>query len=202
MPARDDHRPGLRADPDRLLVERARHGDSDAFGDLVRAYQHRLVNFVRALVSDAADAEDVAQEAFVRAYRGLRGFRGTSSFKTWLYQIATNAARSHLAGERGRRETAAGDPTMTPEAFGSPASRDDVEGDLVRRDRLDRALAELPEEWRLAVALRDIEGLDYAEIAEVLDIPIGTVESRIFRGRARLRSILTAPALANRGSRQ
>jgi RNA polymerase sigma-70 factor (ECF subfamily) len=177
-------------------VDRARGGDTDAFGELVRAYQHRVVNFTQAMVSNRADAEDISQEAFVRAYRGLRQFRGGSSFKTWLYQIVTNTARTHLAKRRDRPEDAAGDPVATPEAFGQPATNEDVEGSVVHRDRIDRALAALPEDMRAAVLLRDVEGLDYKEISDALGIPMGTVESRIFRGRARLRE-----ALASSGER-
>lgn len=177
---------------DRELVARARRGDADAFSDLVRTYQHRVVNYARAMVSNEADAEDVAQDAFVRAYRGLRTFRGDSSFKTWLYRIVTNAARTHLARRRDRPEQTAGDAAMSPEAFGQPATGEDLEASVVDRDRIDRALATLPVEMREAVVLRDVEGLDYREIAAALDVPIGTVESRIFRGRARLRDALLA----------
>lgn len=190
MPLHEVPRSGPPADPDQALVQRARRGDADAFGDLVRAYQHRIVNFTRAMLSDAADAEDVAQEAFLRAYRGLGGFRGGSSFKTWLYQIAANSARTHLARRRDRPEQAAGDPAATPEAFGQPSTGEDVEAAVIRRDRVDRALRALPEDLRVAVVLRDVEGLDYGEIARVLDVPLGTVESRIFRGRARLRALI------------
>jgi RNA polymerase sigma-70 factor (ECF subfamily) len=178
------------ADPDRALVDRARRGDTSAFEDLVRAHQHRVVNFARALVSDAADAEDVAQEAFLRAYRGLRSFRGTSTFKTWLYQIVTNTARTHLARRRGRLDRPVGDTLAPSAAYREPASEEDVEGGVVTRDEIDRALATLPIEMREAVVLRDVEGLDYTEIAAALGVPIGTVESRIFRGRARMRSAL------------
>lgn len=188
--ARDAAQRGPTVDQDQALVDRARRGDADAFGDLVRAYQHRIVNFTRALVWNAADAEDVAQEAFLRAYRGLKGFRGGSSFKTWLYQIAANAARTHAARRRDRPEQASGDPSVTPESFGQPTTGEDVEAEVVRRDRVDRALQALPEDLRIAVILRDVQGLDYGEIAQVLDVPLGTVESRIFRGRARLRALI------------
>ena len=197
MRSRDGRGPGQAPDPDQACVDRARRGDHDAFGDLVGAYQHRLVNFTRALVSDEADAEDVAQEAFVRAYRGLPGFRGGSSFKTWLYQIAANTARTHLARRRDRPEQAAGDPAATPEAFGRPNTGENIEAAVIQRDRIDRALQALPEDLRVAVVLRDVEGLGYAEIARTLDVPLGTVESRIFRGRARLRAIITEPDVAS-----
>ncbi len=193
MPPREGPRPGQPADQDQALVERARRGDADAFGELVRAYQHRVVNFARAMVSDGADAEDVAQDAFLRAYRGLKGFRGGSSFRTWLYQIVTNTARTHLARRRDRPDHAAGDPAATPETFGQPSTGEDIEAAVIHRDAIDRALQGLPEDMRIAVLLRDVEGLDYAEIARTLGVPIGTVESRIFRGRARLRASITDP---------
>jgi RNA polymerase sigma-70 factor (ECF subfamily) len=194
VPPREVTGPGRPADPDQALVDRARRGDTDAFGDLIRAHQHRIVNFTKAMLSDAADAEDVAQEAFLRAYRGLGGFRGGSSFKTWLYQIAANTARTHLAKRRDRPEQASGNPSETPEAFGQPTTGEDVEASVIRRDRVDRALLALPEDLRVAVILRDVEGMDYGEIARTLDVPLGTVESRIFRGRARLRALITESA--------
>ena len=185
-------------DEDRALVDRARLGDEDAFGDLVRKYQHRIVNFARALVAETADAEDVSQEAFLRAFRALRQFRGQSTFKTWLYQIVANTARTHAGRRRAKREvqpldSAQGGPQDRESGavrWASMASAENVEGDVILRDRLDRALAALPVELRETVVLRDVEGWDYREIAAALDIPIGTVESRIFRARQRLRQLL------------
>lgn len=185
-------------DEDRALVDRARLGDEDAFGDLVRKYQHRIVNFARALVAETADAEDVAQEAFLRAFRALKQFRGQSSFKTWLYQIAVNTARTHAARRRAKREVQppelvrgrSGEREPAGDRWMSMASPEDVEANVIRRDQLDRALASLPVELRETVVLRDVEGWDYREIAAALDIPIGTVESRIFRARQRLRERL------------
>lgn len=179
-------------DDDRDLVARARKGDLEAFEALVKTHQHRLVHFVRMMTSSAADreaAEDVAQEAFLRAYRALGQFRGQSSFRTWLYQIATNVARTQSARRRDRNEQ------QEPE---SPYERDrpseeHVERRIIAHDQLRRALQALPDDWREALVLRDIEGLDYKEIAEVLGIPMGTVESRIFRGRQRLKAALMEP---------
>jgi RNA polymerase sigma-70 factor (ECF subfamily) len=185
--------PPVEADPDEELVDRARRGDDEAFAGLVHRYERRVLSVARGLVGNPAEAEDVAQEVFLRVFKGLGGFRGNSTFKTWLYRIATNAARTR----RGRRQA-------RPEIAASGAADDEQEsllerapaaGDLERatltRDRVERALARLPVEWREAVVLRDLEGLDYREIAHALDIPIGTVESRIFRGRARLRELLS-----------
>jgi RNA polymerase sigma-70 factor (ECF subfamily) len=179
-------------DDDLDLVARARAGELDAFGSLVNRHQHRLVGFVRLMMSSAPDrdaAEDVAQEAFLRAYRALGQFRGQSTFRTWLYQIATNVARTHSARSRNRKE--AQEPETPHER--ERASAENVERRVIAHDQLRRALKELPDDWREAVVLRDIEGLEYKEIAELLKIPIGTVESRIFRGRQRLKAALMEP---------
>ena len=179
-------------DDDVDLVARARAGDLDAFGTLVTRHQDRLVRFVRAMMSSAPDrdaAEDVAQEAFLRAYRALGQFRGQSSFRTWLYQIATNVARTHSAKRRDRKETQEPD---APHERDRP-SGENIERRVIAHDQLRRALAELPDDWREALVLRDIEGLEYKEIADLLKIPMGTVESRIFRGRQRLKAALMEP---------
>ena len=180
-------------DPDRVLVKAASVGDLDAFETLVRRYQTRVVNYVLAIVRDTGEAEDVAQETFIRAHRSLGRFRSESSFKTWLYTIATNTARSAL-DRRARRKRVA-DQSLDDDAQGQGAERvpsqgPDVETALVAREAIDSALATLSDELRVAVVLRDVEGLDYQEIAEVTDVPIGTVESRIFRARRKLRTLL------------
>ena len=180
-------------DPDRALVAAAVAGDRGAFEALVLRHQTRIVNYAMAIVKDPADAEDVAQETFIRAYRSLTRFRGESSFKTWLYTIATNAARTGLErrGRRSRLEDESLDDEAAPLAAGDvPAGGVDAETTLVRRESIDRALATLPPDLRVAVVLRDVEGLDYKEIAAATGAPIGTVESRIFRARQRLRPLL------------
>lgn len=176
-------------DVDHEDVVKARQGDVEAFAVLVRRHQHRLVHFVRMMMATTQDresAEDVAQETFLRAYRSLSQFRAQSTFKTWLYQIATNAARTHVAKRRDRREEQEPEPRVAREH----PSGEQLEQRIVAHDRLRQALAALPDDWREAVVLRDIEGLDYREIAERLEIPMGTVESRIFRGRKRLKAAL------------
>jgi len=182
-------------DVDQELVAQAAAGSREAFDDLVRRHQVSIVSLARALTNGSADAEDLAQEVFLRVWRSLRGFRGDSTFRTWLHRVAVNVIHSHHGRvSRLRRlfqpasaESAAERDTDPIESAADPVN---VESDLVMRDAIDRALASLPEELRVAVTLRDIQGLDYKEIAAVLDVPIGTVESRIFRGRQRLKPLL------------
>jgi len=172
-------------DEDAQLVEAIRRGDPDAFAELVRKYQHRVVGLARGLLPDRADAEDVAQEAFLRAYNGLRRFRGASQFRTWLFQIVLNTARTQRERQRARPEVMPAEDELE-----AVAGNDRLEAAIVMRDRVTRALAALPAELREAVVLRDVEGFDYREIADALGVPIGTVESRIFRGRRQLRAAL------------
>lgn len=190
-------------DPDRAAVDEARAGSVSAFEGLVTRYQTRIVNYAAAMVHDPGIAEDVAQETFLRAWRGLDRFRGESSFKTWLYRIASNVARTHL--DRRGRQARVGDRSLDDDAErlqagDVPAAAPDAETALVTRETIDRALAELPEELRLALVLRDVEGLDYKEIAVVTGAPIGTVESRIFRARRRVRGLLQALPRARRAA--
>ena len=178
-------------DVDQELVAQAAAGSREAFDDLVRRHQVSIVSLARALTNGSADAEDLAQEVFLRVWRSLRGFRGDSTFRTWLHRVAVNVIHSHHGRvSRLRRlfQPAPAEPSDDPiERAADPV---DVESDVVMRDAIDRALASLPEELRVAVTLRDVQGLDYKEIAAVLDVPIGTVESRIFRGRQRLKPLL------------
>lgn len=205
-----NYRQGRRSvsvDPDHTLVEAARQGDRDAVDTLVRRYQVRIFNFARALTAVDADAEDLAQETFIRAFRGLPRFRGESSFKNWLYSIATNAARTHR-GKRVRQSAVWDDRIETddmPEHHLADRA-ESAEATAIRRQALDRALSALPKDQRVAVVLHDVEGLEYQEIATVLAVPIGTVMSRIFRARKRLRPLLSdlqvdrAPAKSSRGT--
>ena len=186
-----------RTDPDRAEVEAARTGDAGAFEVLVIRYQVRIVSYAAAIVRDAGVAEDVAQETFVRVWKGLPSFRGESAFKTWLYRIASNVARTQL--ERSGRQARVGSESLddedAPLRTGDVSSgAADVETTLAAREAINHALAQLPAELRVAVVLRDVEGLDYKEIAEVTGAPLGTVESRIFRARRRLRSLLQSIA--------
>lgn len=190
----------MQPDPDRSLVEASAAGDHDAFAALVLRYQAPIVNLARALTADDGEAEDLAQETFIRAYKAIGRFRGDSAFRTWLYRVAVNVIHSHLQ-RRARRWRWFGPSLDEREstkqqasALSMPAT---VEEDTARRQLIDRALASLPADMRAAVTLRDMYGFDYAEIADMLGIPIGTVESRIFRARQRLRPLL-APLLSRR----
>ena len=185
--------PDSRVDPDFIAVNEARTGNGDAFEALVLRYQGKIVNYASAMTRNASDAEDVAQETFVRAYRSLHQFRGDSSFKTWLYRIATNVARTHRrlrAGQSRLVEQSLDDDTQALRADDVPSGEASVETVGILRDAINSALAMLPDELRVAVILRDVEGLDYKEIARVTSSPIGTVESRIFRARRALRPLL------------
>jgi RNA polymerase sigma-70 factor (ECF subfamily) len=180
-------------DPDGALVEAAVSGSREAFDELVRRHQAAIVTLVRALTGGRGDAEDLAQEVFVRAWRSLRGFRGDSAFRTWLHRVAINVVRTNQTRRArllrifvpfgGMRE----EETPPPEAVDS---EEPVDATLARRQIVERALATLPDDLRLAVTLRDLQGLDYKEIAATLGVPIGTVESRIFRARQRLKPLL------------
>lgn len=189
---------------DLLLVERVQSGDREAFGLLVSKYQRKLLRLVMRLVRDPAEAEDVTQEAFIKAYRALPNFRGDSAFYTWLYRIGVNTAKNWLVAN-GRRMPLMSE-IVDDETEGIEEGillRDDATPDRVLMSRqigetVNTAMDALPEDLRTAISLREIEGLSYEEIAQVMDCPIGTVRSRIFRAReaiaTRLRPLLeTAP---------
>jgi RNA polymerase sigma-70 factor, ECF subfamily len=175
-------------DTDQQLVERVQAGDRSAFNLLVLKYQHRVLKLVGRFVSDAAEAEDVAQEAFLKAYRALSSFRGDSAFYTWLYRIAINTAKNALVSNR-RRPVDFDLDLQDPEQYDRHAKLKEVdtpEGVLLTdeiREVVERALEQLPEDLRTAIVLRELEGLSYEEIAEAMDCPVGTVRSRIFRAR-------------------
>jgi len=178
-------------DADLALVEAAQTGDADAINTLVRRYETRMFNFARTLTASDGDAEDLAQETFIRAFRGLRRFRGESSFKNWLYRIAVNVGRTHR-GKRARQapvwERRLEAEEVSEHHLASQA--DDLEQSVMHRQALDRALSTLSEDLRTPLILHDVEGLEYREIAKVLEIPIGTIMSRIFRARRRMRPLL------------
>ncbi len=173
---------------DQALVERVQKGDKRAFDLLVRKYQHKIVSVVTRYVSDWSEAQDVAQEAFIRAYRALGAFRSDSAFSTWIYKIAINTAKNHLVS-RGRRPPI-GDIAIEDAVLLDGASqlreRATPERELLRQEieqTVFGTVEELPEELRTAITLREVDGLSYEEIAEAMNCPIGTVRSRIFRAR-------------------
>jgi len=175
---------------DQQLVERAQQGDKKAFGLLVAKYQRRLARLLSRLIRDPVEVEDVAQETFIKAYRSLPNFRGESAFYTWLYRIGINTAKNHLASSSRRARVSASFVTAeeAESIEGAELLRNAAtpEGELMSKEialTVSRATAALPKDLRSAVVLREIEGLSYEEIAEVMNCPIGTVRSRIFRAR-------------------
>ena len=176
-------------DIDQLLVERAQAGEQHAFEILVGKYQRKLGRLLSRLVRDQAEVEDVAQEAFIKAYRALPSFRGDSAFYTWLYRIGINTAKNHLVAQGRRAPTSTDFDADEAEGFEDAGQLRDInppESILQSRqvaETINAALADLPDELRNAILLREIEGMSYEEIAEVMGCPIGTVRSRIFRAR-------------------
>jgi RNA polymerase sigma-70 factor (ECF subfamily) len=181
-------------DPDRDLVEAAGRGSPEAFEELVRRYQGQIVNLARAMTASDTDADDLAQETFVRVWRSVAAFRGDSTFKTWIYGIALNVIRTHRVRQSRLLRLFRSPPPHRDDTDADPLERasvsDGIETPMAMRELIDRALATLPDELREAVVLRDVQGLDYLEIGAALNVPIGTVESRIFRARKRLRPLL------------
>lgn len=175
-------------DSDQQLVKRVQQGDKRAFDLLVIKYQHKILAIVGRYVKDNGEVHDVVQETFIKAYRALANFRGDSAFYTWIYRIAINTAKNHLVA-RGRRPPSR-DVDMDEAEFysGSDSLRDiDTPESQLMKDQLEAvvhaAIRALPEDLRTAVTLREMDGLSYEEIAEVMDCPVGTVRSRIFRAR-------------------
>lgn len=173
---------------DTQLVERVQRGDRTAFDLLVTKYQHKVFKLVSRLISNPAEAEDVAQEAFIKAYRALKSFRGDSAFYTWLYRIAINTAKNALVS-RSRRPVDFTLDTQDPEQYELHArlkESDTPEGMLLTEEirvTVQAAMQELPDDLRTAITLRELEGLSYEEIAAAMECPVGTVRSRIFRAR-------------------
>ncbi len=173
---------------DRELVGRVKKGDKAAFDLLVLKYQHKIVKLVMRYVKDPSEAMDVAQEAFLKAYRAMATFRGDSAFYTWLYRIAINTAKNHLVAAKRRPvdfELDLQDPDQY-ELSNRLRDIDTPEGLLLSneiREAVEDAIRGLPEDLRTAILLREIEGMSYEEIAEAMTCPVGTVRSRIFRAR-------------------
>ena len=173
---------------DKELVERVQKGDKKSFDLLVLKYQNRIAKLVLRYVREPSDAMDVTQETFLKAYRALANFRGDSAFYTWLYRIAINTAKNHIVSQSRRPseihlEDSDGEEINTEELQKDIATPENLLLANEIKDTILDALHELPEDLRVAISLREIDGLTYEEIAEAMDCPIGTVRSRIFRAR-------------------
>jgi RNA polymerase sigma-70 factor (ECF subfamily) len=173
---------------DKELVARVQQGDKSAFDLLVRKYQHKIINLISRYVHDQAEVLDVSQEAFLKAYRAIGKFRGDSAFYTWMYRIAVNTAKNYLVSQ-GRRAPEGGiDPEEAEQFSGESRLKEyatpenQVLTDEIERT-VNRAIESLPDDLKSAITLRELEGLSYEDIAQVMDCPIGTVRSRIFRAR-------------------
>ena len=185
---------------DQQLVEKAQCGDQKAFGLLVAKYQRKLARLLSRMIRDPAEVEDVTQEAFIKAYRALANFRGDSAFYTWLYRIGINTAKNYLVAQGRRAPTTTEFEIEDAEGFDDASLLREIDTPerLLHTQQIARtvnaAIEALPEDLRTAVTLREIDGLSYDEIAEVMNCPIGTVRSRIFRAReaisAKLRPLL------------
>ncbi|MDX1454181.1 MAG: RNA polymerase sigma factor RpoE [Gammaproteobacteria bacterium] len=173
---------------DQILVEKVQKGDKSAFDLLVLKYQHKILMLIGRYVKDHSEAQDVAQEAFIKAYRALPRFRGDSAFYTWMYRIAINTAKNHLVAEK-RRPVDQQVDLQDPDSYDMQARLKNVDTPerLLLTDEIqsnvESVIEELPEELRTAIVLRELDGLSYEEISEAMDCPVGTVRSRIFRAR-------------------
>lgn len=178
----------MTTDDDQQLVKRVQNGDKRAFDLLVLKYQHRILGLVVRFVHDPHEAQDVTQEAFIKAYRALANFRGDSAFYTWLYRIAINTAKNYLVA-RNRRPPSSDVDSNDAEFYDGEHGLKDMASPerLMLRDEIDdtvqHSIKQLPEDLRRALTLREFEGLSYEDIANVMQCPVGTVRSRIFRAR-------------------
>ena len=180
---------------DQALVERVQRGDKKAFDVLVLKYQHKVGNLISRYIRDSSEVLDVTQEAFIKAYRALPKFRGESAFYTWLYRVAINTAKNHLAAQARRPPGDDIEADMAEQMdMGSPLKEYATPENLALQreiaQTIQKALDQLPEDLRTAITLRELEGLTYEEIAQAMECPIGTVRSRIFRAREAIDSKL------------
>ena len=183
-------------DLDQGLVQRVQQGDKAAFDLLVIKYQHKIVHLVNRYVKDPSEAQDVAQDAFIKAYKALADFRGDSAFYTWLYRIAINTAKNYLLSRSRRHTTYEVDMQDAEQTENAPQLKDiETPEHQLMNDQIinviKQAIEKLPDEMRIAITLREFEGMSYEEIADAMDCPIGTVRSRIFRAREAIDEQLT-----------
>lgn len=179
---------GSNSELDKDLVLRVQQGDKSAYDLLVIKYQHRIIQLVNRYVKDPSEAQDVAQEAFIKAYRALGNFRGDSAFYTWLYRIAINTAKNYLVSRNRRYSDYQVDIQDAEQVGNAPQLKGmDTPENLLMNDEIvaviKEAIEKLPEEMKVAISLREFDGLSYEEIAEAMECPVGTVRSRIFRAR-------------------
>ncbi|WP_434952678.1 RNA polymerase sigma factor RpoE [Shewanella sp. HL-SH4] len=173
---------------DQQLVERVQQGDKNAFNLLVMKYQNKVMSLIGRYVRNQADVQDVTQEAFIKAYRALANFRGDSAFYTWLYRIAVNTAKNHLTSQ-GRKAPGSDVDIEEAEYYeGSDALKEFASPErLLMKDQMSKVIFDtldtLPEELKMAISLRELDGMSYEDIANIMDCPVGTVRSRIFRAR-------------------
>lgn len=194
-------------DVDAELVARVQRGDKQAFDLLVLKYQRKIMRLLSRMIRNPSEIEDVAQEAFIKAYRALPQFRGESAFYTWLYRIAINTARNWLAQNNRRPSTPSSQENEDGETFDATDNLTDnsnPESEMASRqiaDTVNKAMNDLPEDLRNAIVMREIDGMSYEDIAESMNCPIGTVRSRIFRAREAIATRLR-PLLGETGDRR
>lgn len=186
---------------DALVIERVKRGETAAFGELVRKYQDRIFNTCWRLCGNLEDAKDLTQDAFLKALEGLSGFRYQSAFYTWLFRVAVNLALSHRRGSQRRKAVALDDAGggQAAELMRRAADHEEPGEQAALNHKLVRALDSLDEDQRAVLVLRDVEGFDYNQIADILDVPQGTVKSRLFRARMAMRDAIR-PWLDRRGT--
>ena len=166
---------------EQALIERCRTGDDIAFGELVERYKHLVYGMVWRLTTDRSQADDLAQEVFLKVYRGLPYFRGEARLSTWIFRIVSNVCSQARARRPAERSVV---------SVSEPGRHDTAFSDLELRDRLDKAIAQLPEQYRLLIAAHYLDGVQYEALAETLDIPVGTVKTHLYRAKRRLRELL------------
>jgi len=183
-----NNQPNINEQLDKDLVKRVQQGDKSAYDLLVIKYQHRIIQLVNRYIKDPSEAQDIAQEAFIKAYRALPNFRGDSAFYTWLYRIAINTAKNYLLSRSRRYSDYQVDIQDAEQIENAPQlqGRDTPEYLLMNDDivnTIETVIDNLPEEMRIAIMLREFEGMSYDEIAQTMECPVGTIRSRIFRAR-------------------
>ena len=181
-------------DEDIALVHRAQKGDYRAFDLLILKYQARVITLANKFVNDKQIAEDIAQESFIKVYKSIGSFRGESAFFTWLYRVAVNTAKNYLSSKKRKKEMLVSDitdsDTTDPLSALTTESPEDILAANNLREIIIKSFGDLPEEIRTALSLREFEGLSYQEIGKILDCPVGTVRSRIFRGREQIQEAI------------